>query len=194
MRRALALVAALGSACYLATLVLVPLVDRARDAMRSYPEDYTDGPAGSLLALGYLLGGISDLALGLAVLARGSRVSRAGALGLIAGGVLSLALVPGPFMVTGGILAVFAVALFAAPLVVSVGYRGSGRRWFVALGAVVALGLVLMGGAPAATRGLANRLVDAALGAWTLGFALLGCAAGRTDAPSPGVGYPAAGA
>lgn len=172
MTRTLPLVAAVAGTFYLVTLFVVPVVDRAREPLSSYPEDYASGPASGLLTVGYASIGITAVALAARIFLDGGWVARIGALFLAAGGLLSLLLAAGPFMVTSGVLAVAAILLFAAPTVVSAGHRGPRRRWLLALGIFVAVGFLLMTTLPPATRGIANRLVDVALGAWLVAFAV----------------------
>jgi hypothetical protein len=155
----------------------VPLSDPGFDLRRAHPEDSAFGPAGALVVLGYLSGGVAWLAVAAVLAWAGGWAVRLGAILLTAGGATSLALAIDPRPVTGGLLAAGLLGLAIGPLAVSValGDRlGRPRAPLVGLGIAVGLGFGALALSPHELAGLVNRSWDVLLATWqvALGFAV----------------------
>lgn len=157
---------------YLATLVAAPLVDPHLDPLRSYPEDYSPGPADGIVRLGYVSVALMALAIAALTVRWAEWSRRVAAVLLVAGAVASATLAIAPQQVTGGPLLAGVVGLVLAPLVLSISARRELPRPVVALGILVAFGFLALAVAPREVAGLTNRAWDVLLALWGLAYAL----------------------
>lgn len=164
-------VASAAALLYLATLLAAPLIDRARDVLRAYPEDYSPGTADAIVRLGYVAATAMALAIA-ATVARGGWARRAGAVMLVAAGAASLTLAVVPQQVTGGPILVGVLGFVLAPLVLSLSGRRELPRWCVALGVAVSLGFLSLAMAPRDVAGITNRVWDVLLALWAVTYPL----------------------
>jgi hypothetical protein len=168
------LAAAIGGATYLATLLVVPFIDRETDLLRAHPEDYATGVAGALVRLGYLAVALMALAIAASLVREGRWLSVIAAGLLAGGGVTSLVLAAAPQQVTGGLLLVGVLALALSPLFVSIGADGQLPPAVATLGVIATVGFVaFIVLAPRELAGIANRAWDVLLAVWGLSFALV---------------------
>ena len=145
-------VAAIAGAVYLATLVVVPLIDRETDVVRAHP-------VASAIAVVVFRG-----ATRLQLIAAGLLVPAA---------VMSAVLAMVPQEVTRGPLLIGVLALALAPLLVSLGGVARLSPVVVRLGVIVTAGFVpLVVLAPHDVAGIANRAWDVLLASWGLLFAI----------------------
>jgi hypothetical protein len=165
--------AAIASATYLVTLVVVPLLAPERDVLRSHPEHYADTTFGALVRVGYLAVAVMAWSVGvIAWTARARWRLPVAALALL-GGAAAFVLALAPVEVTGGPLLVGILALALLPATASIasgGAHGSATRIFgiaVTLGFAAAVAL-----APREIAGLTNRVWDALLALWGVAFGL----------------------
>ena len=166
-------VAAIAASLYVTTLVAVPLLDRDRDVLRSYPEDYADGPAGLLVRLGYVAVALMALAIAVAI-ARVRAWSLRLALGLLGSGSLAaLFLAAAPQQVNGGFLLAGILGLALAPAAISIGTRDRQSPVFVTLGMITTLAFATIAIGPHEMAGAINRAWDVLFGLWGVTFAVI---------------------
>lgn len=165
-------VAVAGGTVYLVTLVAAPLVDRAIDVQRAYPEDYAFGPAGVLVRLGYAAVALMVLAIAMLLAREGGAGRLVAAALLVAGATMSFVLAAAPQQVSGGVLLLGVLCLVAAPLVSSIAERRRLGRIAFALGVLVTVAFVALAVAPKDVAGLTNRAWDVLLALWGITFPL----------------------
>ncbi len=161
-----------GAGVYLATLLAAPLVDPELDLLRSYPEDYSPGPADPIVRLGYVSVVLMALAIAALNLRQPRWSRRVAAVLLVAGAAASATLVLAPQQVTGGPLLAGVLGLVIAPSVLSISARHELPRAVVTLGIVVTLGFLALTVAPRDVAGITNRAWDVLLALWALSFGL----------------------
>jgi hypothetical protein len=156
---------------YLATLLAAPLVDRGRDVLRAYPEDYSAGPADVIVRLGYLAVALMSLAIAALVALEGGWPRKAAAAMLVAAAAVSLTLAVVPRQITGGpALVGVMLGYFLAPILLTLTGRRALPRAALVLGAAVGFGLVALAVAPRDVAGITNRGWDVLLALWGLAF------------------------
>lgn len=156
---------------YLATLLAAPFVDRGRDVLRSYPEDYSGGPADAIVRLGYVAVAVMSLAIAARVVRERGWSQKAAAAMLVAASAVSLTLAVVPRQITGGPSLVGVVVGFVlAPLALTLSGRRELARAAVVLGVAVAFGFVALAVAPRDVAGITNRGWDVLLALWGLAF------------------------
>ncbi|HYM66171.1 MAG TPA: hypothetical protein VEW68_02660 [Patescibacteria group bacterium] len=186
-RQVLPAAAASGAAVYMAVLLVLPIVDAARNVLTAHPEDYASGPYGLAVNLSYLalaaalasftvaIWPVSGWAIAMPVL-------------LIPAAVMCAALAVDPIGVAGGsalwLLPIFGLA--SAPLAGSLSLRGRFGRFsgaLLAIAAAVLIAFVALMLAPESIGGAVNRTFDLLLGLW-IAIAALALRRGSTRRPA----------
>ena len=164
-------IAAGAALLYLLTLVAAPLVDPARDVLRSYPEDYSPGPADALVRAGYVSVAVMAAAIAWVAVRQGGLARTVAGTMLVAAAAVSATLAVAPQQVTGGpLLAGVILGLVIAPLVLSIAGRHDTPRAPVVMGIVVSVGFLSLMAAPREVAGITNRVWDVLLALWGLAF------------------------
>lgn len=165
-------IAIASASLYLATLVAAPLIDPHLDPLRSYPEDYSPGPADWVVRLGYVSVALMALAIAVVSLRQGGWPPRIAAVLLVAGAIASATLAIAPQQVTGGPLLAGIAGLVIAPLAISMSARRELAWPVVMLGFLVTFGFVALAVAPRDVAGITNRGCDVLLALWGLAYAI----------------------
>ena len=164
------MLAAGGAALYVATLVVVPLLNLDRDVLRLHPEDLYDANGGFLVIAGWLVFAVALAATAYLAWRRRGIAMRIAALCFVVAALVSVANAIDPTLGIRGSpieLGIFGLAI--GPLVASFASRPVALRVLAVAAALAFAGIVFE---TAPVGGMVNRVFDALAGIWCVAFAV----------------------